>query len=174
MSELKPCPFCGGEAELDTSGDGNFSMIYDGYASVRCCSCDIETPWFETKAMIGIDDCNSESDRVIQSAIDFWNNRPHENKIKAEVVCDAMDNLVIYNVEFEGEESCFYKRSDFELYLRDISNDSYQDDKSNRLLMSKAIREAVDHTNKGDDFGRFSCLVDDLLSYADKLKLGEL
>ena len=97
MSELKTCPLCGGDAKLDTSGDSNFSMIFNGYASVKCDSCELETPWFETKPMKSLDDCNAESDRVIRDAINFWNNRPHENKLKAEAVREAIHSVAWYD-----------------------------------------------------------------------------
>ena len=37
MDELKPCPFCGGEAELQHERD-NFSWAFI-YSSVRCTKC---------------------------------------------------------------------------------------------------------------------------------------
>ncbi len=39
MSELKPCPFCGGKAEIERFGTSRFSTIY------KCgfCSCTLET-----------------------------------------------------------------------------------------------------------------------------------
>jgi len=44
MAELKPCPFCGGEAELT---EWEF-----GYWIVKCtkCPCDLGRYWFRRKA----------------------------------------------------------------------------------------------------------------------------
>jgi uncharacterized Zn finger protein len=49
MSELKPCPFCGGEAEIQQMGTGRRSMIY----SCTECGCELETG----ETFIS-DDCN--------------------------------------------------------------------------------------------------------------------
>lgn len=61
MSELKPCPCCG---STDVGGAGGI---------VSCYSCHLET----TKHKTTSDACQS------------WNNRPAENKIKADGVREA-------------------------------------------------------------------------------------
>ena len=52
MSELKPCPFCGGEAELMVGK-------YYGTKWVECKTCHAESDAFDTRA----------------EAIDAWNRR---------------------------------------------------------------------------------------------------
>ena len=39
MIELKPCPFCGGEAQIERQGSRSFSTIY----SCKECGCTLET-----------------------------------------------------------------------------------------------------------------------------------
>lgn len=71
---LKPCPFCGGAAELDCSGDGDFSYIFNGYANVRCSKCEArsEVVWIGSVTA-------EESDVLVQEAIDKWNTRTPQN-----------------------------------------------------------------------------------------------
>ena len=58
--DLKPCPFCGGKAELFNS--------YDGYHCVQCTVCY----------------CSTLNFRKEQTAINFWNRRSGELKEGAE------------------------------------------------------------------------------------------
>lgn len=61
MKEVKPCPFCGGEATIiDHWPDEPTGFI------VRCMRCGMETPHFE--------DDNAEA------AVNFWNRRAEEPK----------------------------------------------------------------------------------------------
>ena len=55
MNEIKPCPFCGGKAELFHS--------YDGYYCVQCTVCY----------------CSTLNFRKEQTAINFWNRRVEED-----------------------------------------------------------------------------------------------
>ena len=55
MEELKPCPFCGGQAELRIVGIGGYKTAYE----VRCLNCGVGTDYDEDK----------------QSVIDVWNTR---------------------------------------------------------------------------------------------------
>ena len=60
MPELKPCPFCGGEAELSKSSGGDWIV---GCTNGKCLMC----PWsfgFKTK----------------KEAIESWNTRAYEEK----------------------------------------------------------------------------------------------
>lgn len=62
--ELKPCPFCGGEARLRTGVTSGLSTR--PIAWVKCKSCEISTP-----ALI-----DSHTDGVnISEVIDMWNKR---------------------------------------------------------------------------------------------------
>lgn len=49
--ELKPCPFCGGDAHIDTLGDDEYKA--------ECFSCGIGTEYYQDK----------------QKVIDAWNRR---------------------------------------------------------------------------------------------------
>lgn len=67
--ELKPCPFCGGEAELlPYCGDGNRCMGMT-YAHVRCKKCHAMT---ETKQRV------FDYDHEKSDAIEAWNSRTPE------------------------------------------------------------------------------------------------
>lgn len=60
MEDLKPCPFCDGEAEVNYVDLGGYE---DGY-EVRCPDCGCGTDYFYTK----------------QEAIEAWNRRAYETK----------------------------------------------------------------------------------------------
>lgn len=51
MAELKPCPFCGGEAHIQKSGNW-----------IRCAECGAETDYYD----------------IEEEAIAAWNRRAHE------------------------------------------------------------------------------------------------
>ena len=78
MSELVPCPFCGGEPEVETfETESLWSHNIVTYTSVGCPECDIN---FST-----------EPDHAIQ-AVDLWNQRvPVPNDAVNSVVEKAAD-----------------------------------------------------------------------------------
>lgn len=76
MSELKPCPFCGGEAELNLSGDGDISY-HVGWAYVECFHCDAVGPTFDNNKY-----CEESSKKCEQDAIDAWNNSKSNRRTK--------------------------------------------------------------------------------------------
>ena len=66
MSELKPCPFCGGKAELTHERDSflNFAI----YSAIMCSKCGVKSPRFQQK-------CATASD---EEAAKAWNRRVSE------------------------------------------------------------------------------------------------
>lgn len=81
MDELKPCPFCGGEAHI-------FNMETLGYSFVRCGKCGIGTPsfpWFDDDVSLiyrWIKDDRfyepepkADKDSAQEKAIAAWNRR---------------------------------------------------------------------------------------------------
>lgn len=72
MNELKPCPFCGGEA----------SRRYHPHNAhtIECNNCHAST-------------CVTAG---TQRSVDEWNNRPHENKIKADAVREAANSICYF------------------------------------------------------------------------------
>lgn len=68
MTDLKACPFCGGEAEIVIYGNTKQGTIY------QCLDCS----------------CTLETSETFNHGY-RWNNRPHENKLKAEAIREAVD-----------------------------------------------------------------------------------
>lgn len=80
MAELKPCPFCGGEAEVET----HFSCVYEMiYGEVECKSCgqkkrgkktfdtyDATYEGYDTPEWV-----RNAHEEARQSAIEAWNRR---------------------------------------------------------------------------------------------------
>lgn len=65
MEELKPCPFCGGEAEI-TAADGR----YGTFVCVACSICDAQAKRFKVH-----NDDDLFTGRAAQKAAHFWNRR---------------------------------------------------------------------------------------------------
>lgn len=68
MSELKPCPFCGGEAyaRFDNTGKGSF-----GYASIECKKCGA-VPYVH-QVYSGL-----SKEEAVKGVAEAWNNRAGE------------------------------------------------------------------------------------------------
>lgn len=71
MSELKPCPFCGGDSEI--KDDGYWNVEFDNLTMAET-DCDIKSPdmyWAECEA------CHSLSGyyETEEEAVDAWNRR---------------------------------------------------------------------------------------------------
>ena len=64
MSELKPCPFCGGKAFIEHDHEGI------GASYVRCKKCGLESIRFIKSFEIASDD----------RAVEFWNRRADDGK----------------------------------------------------------------------------------------------
>ena len=63
--ELKPCPFCGGKAELKKDGAYDQSWNYMSYACVECTNCHVTIESHKG-------DCQ---DTTEQEAVSKWNRR---------------------------------------------------------------------------------------------------
>ena len=67
MIELKPCPFCGGEAKLITSI--TVGAHAKPIARVYCTDCKISLSWF----------CDNNNDGMfIEEAVNAWNKRANQ------------------------------------------------------------------------------------------------
>ena len=80
MAELKPCPFCGGEAEVRT----HFSCVYERiYGEVKCKNCGISKRGSKTFDTYDATYCGYDTPEWVanahaeakQSAIEAWNRR---------------------------------------------------------------------------------------------------
>ena len=80
MNELKPCPFCGGEAEL-TSGSTS---------AVACSKCNVHTSFIT----------NIYGEDTTQRAIDRWNTRA-DGWISVDERLPEADFAAIYDVDSE-------------------------------------------------------------------------
>lgn len=79
--KLKPCPFCGGEAELDVKCRNAHTSVrgWDFQVRVRCSECNAELP---NRYKVELE-LNSSGDVVFttderQKAADDWNTRANE------------------------------------------------------------------------------------------------
>ena len=82
MAELKPCPFCGGEAVVKWAHP--FFMLkkfHNRYVFAGCVKCNCATPMFNannhTRSPI-FNDVNTE--RAKDKAIEAWNRRAEDGK----------------------------------------------------------------------------------------------
>ena len=64
MAELKPCPFCGGEAELRHEHSAT------GFSYIKCVKCHLSSPMFPRSY-------DKASDEV---ATNFWNRRAEDGR----------------------------------------------------------------------------------------------
>lgn len=65
MDELKPCPFCGGEAEFDVRETKHGEIIF-----VSCTMCDASSKAFKFHG-----DADYFESRAANKAAHFWNSR---------------------------------------------------------------------------------------------------
>lgn len=74
-TNLKPCPFCGGEAYLETNHRAFIKGETTKVAYVRCRKCNARTERFELEKF----GCTSHSAEADKLAMEAWNRRVSEN-----------------------------------------------------------------------------------------------
>lgn len=89
MSELKPCPFCGSEAELVESDYGDFHTGYAVYCRMCCTKVGVSGRLGETYEWIPIYSTEAE-------AIEAWNTR-------VERTCKKLPSLI--------DQTCIVRRN---------------------------------------------------------------
>lgn len=82
MDELKPCPFCGGEATLiqKTSGYKTYPVVIKNAFVAGCESCNIYTPAFESEIYQTTDGEVHINSTGAEKAIETWNRRVGEQE----------------------------------------------------------------------------------------------
>ena len=135
MSDLLPCPFCGGKADIDYDGS-----VYDG-THVYCTECDIRTESYKTK---------TGSTWDVDAAIAAWNRRalpaaqpdPREaalRDIARQKKTDEMDTE--YDVEYAEFEGGYNAIIDVaRVALRAVQPDD-------AAIREAALREALKAVN---------------------------
>ena len=72
MYKLKPCPFCGGEAELvNAIGNDYYRSDQHIVCNARCKDCGVETTGSVAE---------DHTFAYVEQAIEKWNRRAHENQ----------------------------------------------------------------------------------------------
>ena len=83
MAELKKCPFCGGEAEIEREWVDGFYQKYYSCVHVVCQKC---------YATIG--QTYGDKDRSKAYAIKAWNKRPTEAEIRAKAIDEFAEKCI--------------------------------------------------------------------------------
>lgn len=79
MDKLKPCPFCGGEAEL------KHLIVYNSSFFVRCTACYARTDyvWIDHPCMkaAGLDESTRYTEEQVEAeSIEAWNRREEDGE----------------------------------------------------------------------------------------------
>lgn len=85
MAELKKCPFCGGEAELNYYGSESMPFY-----SISCKECG----------------CNQDTSIHKEAVINAWNNRATEAEIRAKALSDFIEAV---RQKFPNDEIAIWK-----------------------------------------------------------------
>lgn len=102
--ELKPCPFCGGKAEIRV---GEYASFVEGYA-VGCSNCALT---FGASGRIGEAYCWSCCYETEAEAIEAWNRRPgcggcrRKNEPNRAYICRHCSRMWLYKDMYEPKDN---------------------------------------------------------------------
>ena len=96
MAELKPCPFCGGEATMEqtTYGTTDMKSCRLGF-TIRCVGCGATTPKCSGYIAINLSGCELNlwhDDRF--TAMNEWNTRAERMKTGSEDISEGYSNEI--------------------------------------------------------------------------------
>jgi len=75
MEKLKPCPFCGGEAQIECTSTANADCLSKIFV-IRCTKCELRAPKpFRIYARIENDGTFEFDGTQKIAAVEFWNRR---------------------------------------------------------------------------------------------------
>ena len=98
MTDLKPCPFCGGEAEMDTRRQ--YRALTSGRlgnaCAVYCTAC-------EADVSVCLEDVPEWTEEALQYVTERWNTRPREAQLEAEIA-ELRAKLAAYTDELDVAE----------------------------------------------------------------------
>ena len=89
MADLKPCPFCGGEADIWIKSQNRHPFV-GSYILVKCDVCGACTKTFYNLNDIPEDDSWTHWETA-ERAIKAWNRRVNEPKTKTIILCNIND-----------------------------------------------------------------------------------
>lgn len=105
MTEIKPCPFCGGEATLYANWSPNANAFF---VNCKCTVCDSSGKGYKSK-----DDPAEQNweNYACEQAVRLWNSRPYQNEEfiqSAKMICE----YVLNNYKERGDQNAQGRESE--------------------------------------------------------------
>ncbi len=125
MSELKPCPFCGGEASIKRMGTSRVSM------QIECldCNADVETgeTWINENSHWNARESDKEI-ATLKAERDDWREQAQRNDIPvksaAEIGRDAILEAVASTDRYMADSRVMFRLTDLKKYANNLTANS--------------------------------------------------